>query len=45
MSGYRRYHLVGAPAAREVFDVERTEADLGIQFTTEFDRDPAGKRG
>jgi hypothetical protein len=45
MSGYRRYHLVGAPGAREVFDVERTEADLGIQFTTEFDRNPAGKRG
>lgn len=44
MSGYRRYHLIGAPAAREVFDVERTEADLGIRFTTEFDRDPAGKR-
>jgi len=44
MSGYRRYHLVGAPGAREVFDVERTEAALGIQFTTEFDREPAGKR-
>ena len=44
MSGYRRYHLVGAPGARDVFDVERTEADLGIQITTEFDRCPAGKR-
>jgi len=27
-----------------VFDVERIEAALGIQFTTEFDREPAGKR-
>lgn len=42
--GYRRYHLVGAPGAREVFDVERTEADLGFQFTTGFDRRPGGKR-
>ncbi|MDA1258468.1 MAG: NAD(P)-dependent oxidoreductase [Chloroflexi bacterium] len=42
--GYRRYHLVGAPGAREVFDVERAEADLGLRFTTEFDRRPGGER-
>ena len=42
--GLRRYHLVGAPEAREVFDTERTEAELGMRFTTDFDRRPGGKR-
>ena len=41
---YRKYHLVGAPGARKVFDVERTEAELGVRFTTEFDRRPGGRR-
>jgi len=42
--GLRRYHLIGAPGAREKFDVGRTESDLGVRFTTDFDRRPGSKR-
>lgn len=42
--GYRRYHLVGAPGALDVFDVDRTKAELGVQFTADFDRRPGNKR-
>jgi hypothetical protein len=29
---------------RELFDVERTESDLGVRFATDFDRRPGSKR-
>ncbi|WP_281354892.1 NAD-dependent epimerase/dehydratase family protein [Chelativorans xinjiangense] len=43
--GFQVFHLIGAPEAKQVFDVARTEKSLGIQFTTEFDRRPAEERG
>ncbi len=42
--GHDVFHLVGAPSARERFDVARAESVLDIRFTTEFDRRPAGER-
>lgn len=43
--GWNVFHLIGAPQAKQTFDIERTESCLGIQFTTEFDRRHDSERG
>lgn len=43
-AGVRIYHLVGAPAARERFDIDRTTAALQLSLTTEIDKRPASRR-
>ena len=43
--GFEVFHLVGAPSAKDRFDVERTKRVLGIEFTTEFDQRHASERG
>lgn len=42
--GWDVFHLIGAPEAKQIFDIARTEICLGIQFTTEFDRRPDCER-
>ena len=36
--GFEAFHLVGAPSAKDRFDVERTRRVLGIELTTDFDQ-------
>ena len=43
-TGVEIYHLVGAPAARERFDIDRTTAALQLLLTTEIDKRPASRR-
>ena len=42
--GWDVFHLIGAPEAKRIFDVSRTEACLGVQLTTDFDRRPGSER-
>ena len=43
-AGVEVYHLVGAPSARERFDIDRTLAELQLSLTTEIDKRPASQR-
>ena len=43
-AGVEIYHLVGAPSARERFDIDRTLAALQLSLTTEIDKRPASQR-
>ena len=43
-TGVEIYHLVGAPSARERFDIDRTLAALQLSLTTEIDKRPASQR-
>ena len=42
--GWDVFHLIGAPEAKRIFDVSRTEACPGVHFTTDFDRRPGSER-
>jgi hypothetical protein len=36
--GYEAFHIIGAKQARQYFDIERTERDLGLTFETRFEQ-------
>lgn len=40
-AGYQAFHVVGSEEARATFEIERTERELGMQFTRRFTEYPA----